>query len=330
MLDEISKKDLVRRQFDAALVWAQSAGHYLLTQDHPDYPKLLLHSPSPPPLLYAMGDLARLKREGIAIVGARNASADGQANARAFARFLSDHGWCIVSGLAHGIDAAAHTGAIQPYCIGDAGDAGDTGGTIAVLGTGIDKMYPAVHQELAKQIIANQGLIITEFPLGTPAKPKNFPRRNRIVAGLSRGVLVVEAALRSGSLITARLAIDMGREVFAIPGSIHSPLTRGPHALIKQGAKLVESGADILSELSNFMPALTQTVIASSRLPPEKIKRTPLSPVWSAIGYDPVSEETLQGRTHLLPAILLTELLTLELDGYIERLPNGHIVRKKT
>lgn len=324
MLDETSKKDLVRRQFDAAMVWAQSAGHYLLTQDHPDYPRLLLHTPSPPPLLYAMGNLERLKREGIAIVGARNASADGKSNAQAFAGFLSNQGWCVISGLAHGIDAAAHFGAIELCGLGD------TGGTIAVLGTGIDTMYPANHQALARQIIAKQGLIITEFPLGTPAKPKNFPRRNRIVAGLSRGVLVVEAALRSGSLITARLATDMGREVFAIPGSIHSPFSRGPHALIKQGAKLVESGADILSELSNFMPARSQAVLTSPHIAPENITRFHRSPVWSAIGYDPVSEETLQGRTHLLPTILLSELLTLELDGYIERLPNGHIVRKKT
>lgn len=323
MLDETSKKELASRQFDAALFWAQTAGHHLLTQDHPAYPGLLLHAPSPPPLLYAQGNLERLNHEGIAVVGARNASADGQSNARAFARFLSDHGWCVISGLAHGIDAAAHIGAIES-AISD-----DSGGTIAILGTGIDKMYPAEHQKLATQILTNQGLIISEFPLGTPAKPKNFPRRNRIVAGLSRGVLVVEAALRSGSLITARLASEMNREVFAIPGSIHSPLSRGPHALIKQGAKLVESGADILSELGNFTPTPDQATVSSHTLATEKNQLSKHSPVWRAIGYDPVSEETLLERTQLLPAVLLTELLTLEIEGYIDRMPNGHIIRKR-
>jgi len=322
MRQDTSKKDLVRRQFDAALEWSQAPNRHLLTQDHPHYPKLLLHAPSAPPLLFAMGDLQQLEKETIAIVGARNATRDGEANAQAFSRFLSENGWCIVSGLAHGIDAAAHTGALKCY-------PEDTmGGTIAVLGTGIDKMYPATNQALAEKILMSQGLILSEFALGTPAKPKNFPRRNRIVAGLSRGVLVIEAALRSGSLITARLACDMGREVFAIPGSIHSPLSRGPHALIKQGAKLVESAADILSELAQFIPVSKPGPDSCARVAPSKPKKAPHSPIWSAIGYDPVSEDTLLNRTHLLPALLQTELLHLELEGYIERLPSGHIVRK--
>ena len=324
-------KDFARRQFDAALKWAQVAHQHLLTQDHPDYPVLLLHGPNAPALIYAQGDLQRLKNEAIAIVGARNASRDGESNARAFARFLSEQGWCVVSGLAHGIDAAAHTGALQAcaYC--------DPGGTIAVLGTGIDVMYPAVNQALAERILADNGLLLSEFPLGTPAKPRNFPRRNRIVAGLSRGVLVIEAALRSGSLITARLATDMGREVFALPGSIHSPLSRGPHALIKQGAKLVESGADILSELCNFIPQENHSSKESSKEPARvtktkqrqtKQRKSPRSPVWDAIGYDPVSEDALLERTGFLPALLQTELLTLELEGHIERLPSGRFVRK--
>ncbi len=318
---DTSKQALARRQFDAALKWAQGADCHVLTQDHPDYPELLLHGSSAPPLLYAQGSLAQLKKEAIAIVGARNASRDGEDNARAFARFLSEHGWCVVSGLAHGIDAAAHVGAMQ------ACTTSHQGGTIAVLGTGIDLVYPLVHQALSEQILSNGGLLISEFPLGTPAKPKNFPRRNRIVAGLSRGVMVIEAALRSGSLITARLATDMGREVFALPGSIHSPLSRGPHALIKQGAKLVESGADILSELGNFIPEGQPSLMASVCVKTRQ-SQAPRSPVWSAIGYDPVSEDALLERTGFLPALLQSELLTLELEGYIERLPSGRFVRK--
>ncbi len=321
---DLSKKDLARRQFDAALEWAQPAHHHLLTQDHPDYPTLLHHGPSAPPLIYARGDLQRLKNEAIAIVGARNASCDGERNARAFARFLSEQGWCVISGLALGIDAAAHLGALQSC------EPTQSGGTIAVLGTGIDMMYPVANQGLAEQILSRNGLLLSEFPLGTPAKPKNFPRRNRIVAGLSRGVLVIEAALRSGSLITARLATDMGREVFALPGSIHSPLSRGPHALIKQGAKLVESGADILNELSNFIPDDKPSTASLRNTTTSKQRHPPDSPVWHAIGYDPVLEDTLIGRTGLLPAQLQTELLTLELEGCIERLPSGHFVRKET
>lgn len=320
-------KDFARRQFDAALKWAQVAHHHLLTQDHPDYPALLLHGPSAPSLIYAQGDLQRLKNESIAIVGARNASRDGENNARAFARFLSEQGWCVVSGLAHGIDAAAHTGALQACA------SCDSGGTLAVLGTGIDLMYPVINQALAERILAGNGLLLSEFPLGTPAKPRNFPRRNRIVAGLSRGVLVIEAALRSGSLITARLATDMGREVFALPGSIHSPLSRGPHALIKQGAKLVESGADILSELSHFIPHENPSSQEPARVTETtqrktKQRKSPRSPVWDAIGYDPVSEDALLERTGFLPALLQTELLHLELAGHIERLPSGRFVRK--
>jgi len=318
---DTAKNDRARRQFDAALKWAQVAHHHLLTQDHPDYPSILHQGPSPPPLLYAQGELAQLKKEAIAIVGARNASHDGQDNARAFARFLSEQGWCVVSGLAHGIDAAAHVGALQ------ARDACHAGGTIAVLGTGIDVMYPIVNQALAEQILAGNGLLLSEFPLGTPAKPKNFPRRNRIVAGLSRGVLVIEAALRSGSLITARLATDLSREVFALPGSIHAPLSRGPHALIKQGAKLVESGADILSELSNFAPNGPFITTAPACTTTSSKSKSPHSPVWRAIGYDPVSEDTLLARTGFLPALLQTELLTLELEGYIKRLSSGRYVR---
>jgi len=300
-----------------------------------------------PLVLYARGALRRLEHDALALVGARNATVDGLDHARAFALYLAQQGFVIVSGLAHGIDAAAHRGALE------AGP--EQGGTIAVLGTGADIIYPALHRTLAENILSADGLILSEFELGRPALATHFPKRNRIVAGLSLGVVVVEAALKSGSLITARLAVDMGREVFAIPGSIHSPLARGPHALIKQGAKLVESGADILAELlpranvarnlanvsaqptsQNLLPLANQdTCLAAKPLPlasaaPE-LKRTPSSisssPIWDAIGYDPVTEEQLQRRTGLAPAQLQVELFTLELEGHIVRRGHGQFVR---
>jgi DNA processing protein len=225
--------------------------------------------------------------------------------------------------LAHGVDAAAHRGALE------AGLAG--GGTIAVLGTGADVVYPRNHVELNRRILSTGGLIVSEFTLGTPARPHHFPRRNRIVAGLSRGVLVVEAALKSGSLLTAKLAVEMDREVFAIPGSIHSPLSRGPHALIQEGAKLVESVNDILSEFGALCEVRTeeQTFRTPCTTTDSETRSAAHSPIWDAIGYDPVSEDVLQQRTTLLPAVLQCELLTLELNGDIERRPNGRIVRAR-
>jgi DNA processing protein len=272
-----------------------------------------------PIVLFAKGALSRLEQPALAIVGARHATADGLEHASDFASALARQGWCVISGLAQGIDAAAHRGALQ---------AGSTeGGTIAVLGTGADVVYPRNHAELVRRILSEGGLIMTEFPLGTPARPHHFPRRNRIVAGLSHGVLVVEAALKSGSLLTARLAVEMDREVFAIPGSIHSPLSRGPHTLIQQGAKLVENVTDILNELEAF--CVPQTLANPTPTTSSSSKAAPRSPVWDAIGYDPVSEDILQQRTNMLPAILQCELLTLELNGDIERRPNGRIVRAR-
>jgi len=222
------------------LEWLQDPRHHLVTLADPAYPASLLDTHDPPLLLYVNGRPELLSAPTIAMVGARNASAAGLDNAQAFARHLAGQGWCIASGLALGIDAASHRGALL---------AGPQGGsTVAVLGTGIDIVYPARNHQLAHEI-AEHGALVSELPLGCPALPHQFPRRNRIVAGLARGVLVVEAARQSGSLITARLATEIGREVFAIPGSIHSPLSRGCHALIRQGAKLVESAADILDEL---------------------------------------------------------------------------------
>ena len=329
-----ASSDTVARRIDAIIAWSKLPGHALLHPTHPDYPAPLRQAPGHPALLFARGNLARLRREALAIVGSRNATPDGEDNARAFAKRLARRGLCIVSGLALGIDAAAHRGALE---------AGPEGaGTIAVLGTGADITYPHANAALADRILEHDGLIITDLPLGSPPRAIHFPRRNRIVAGLARGVLVVEAALRSGSLITARLAADMGREVFAIPGSIHSPLSRGPHSLIQQGAKLVEQESDILSELplgtgfchpqpqshpesaqndaAGFDPHAVQS---QSAAPPTS------SPLWPAIGYDPVSEDTLAQRCGLLPGILQAELLALELAGHIGRSPDGRVLRAR-
>ena len=222
---------------DGALAWADEPGNSVITLGDPLYPAALLEIPDPPVLLYVKGDPALLSRQSIAVVGARSATPQGEANAESFSRALSEAGLCIVSGLALGIDAAAHRGGLA-----------GPGSTVAVIGTGADRIYPARNAALARQI-AEAGVIVSEFPLGIGPLAHNFPRRNRLIAGLAQGVLVVEAALKSGSLITARLATDCGREVFAIPGSIHSPVARGCHQLIRDGAKLVESAEDILEEL---------------------------------------------------------------------------------
>jgi DNA processing protein len=234
---------------DRTLQWVSQDARHIVTLADPAYPSALLDTADPPLLLYVHGDPAFLAGPALAVVGARSATAAGMETARAFARHLAGQGWRVVSGLAQGIDAAAHEGAL---------DAGPRGaGTVAVMGTGIDVVYPPRHGPLAGRIAA-QGALVSELPLGTPARPGHFPRRNRLVAGLARGVLVVEAARQSGSLITARLAAENGREVFAIPGSIHSPLSRGCHALIRQGAKLVETARDITDELG--APAHTAPV----------------------------------------------------------------------
>lgn len=221
----------------AALAWAEQPGHHLLTLADANYPSSLLTTDDPPLILYVRGRVELLSQPMFAVVGSRNATAQGERDAEAFSAALVAAGLTVVSGLALGIDAAAHRGGLS-----------SSAGTVAVVGTGVDRLYPARNADLAREIV-NLGAIVSEFPLGTPALASNFPRRNRIIAGLGLGCLVVEAALRSGSLITARLAAEAGREVFAIPGSIHSPLTRGCHQLIRQGAKLVESAQDILEEL---------------------------------------------------------------------------------
>jgi len=313
---------------DATQRWAETPGHSVLTLADPDYPPILLAIADPPPLLYVTGHRSALSRPAIAIVGARNATAGGTANARAFGRHLAGAGWCIVSGLARGIDAAAHLGSLDAEA--DWGDA--AGGAVAVLGTGIDRIYPAGHDDLAKRI-AERGAVISELPLGAPPLPHHFPRRNRLVAGLSRGVLVVEAARQSGSLSTARLAADSGREVFAIPGSIHSPLSRGCHALIRQGAKLVETAQDIADELGTPSETRRPDFAESSDPPdsdaPAHHATSPPDPVLAALGYDPVLRDELQRRTGWDEAALQPKLLELELDGLIERLPGERYQRIK-
>jgi DNA processing protein len=269
-------------------------------------------------LLYAKGRLELLRRPAIAIVGSRNATAQGIANAEAFARSLSAAGYVIVSGQALGIDTAAHRGAL-----------GGEGSTIAVIGTGADIVYPARNHDLA-HAIARDGLILSEFPLGTPALAQNFPRRNRIISGLSRGVLVVEAALRSGSLITARLAGEQGRDVFAIPGSIHSPLSKGCHTLIKQGAKLVDSAQDVLDELGG--PAVAASAgQARGAFAPEPASAAPddadVSAVVTAMGYDAVGFDALLERSGLAAERLAALLLELELAGRVSPLAGGKYQR---
>ncbi len=283
------------------LAWLDQPGNSLLTLADADYPKPLLEIPDPPALLYCKGRRDLLGRPGLGIVGSRNATPQGLRDAEAFALSLSDAGLTIVSGLALGIDAAAHRGGLS-----------GSGSSIAVVGTGLDRIYPARNKALAHNL-AEHGLILSEFPLGTPPLPGHFPSRNRLISGLSRGVLVVEATTDSGSLITARVAAEQGREVFAIPGSIHSPLARGCHALLKQGAKLVESAADILDEL-----AWQQRITA-----PAHISAAAPDALLDVMDGAPVTLDTLAQRSGLTLDALSAKLLTLEMEGRIAPLPGG-------
>ena len=273
----------------------------VVTLGDPRYPSALLNTADPPLLLYAQGRCELLRAESLAVVGSRNPTPQGTENARSFSAHLSRSGLTIVSGMALGIDGAAHLGGLE-----------GAAATIAVVGTGLDRVYPRRHLELAHRIAA-EGLIVSEYALGTPPLPLHFPSRNRIIAGLARGTLVVEAALQSGSLITARLAVEAGREVFAIPGSIHSPQARGCHALIRQGAKLVDRAEDILEELR--MPARDAGTGAASEPAGKE------DPLLAALGFDPVTLDALVARTGWTPAALNARLLDLELDGRVTRLP---------
>jgi DNA processing protein len=285
------------------------------------YPAILLDIEDPPLMLYMLGtmaaqaDSAAAIANSLAIVGSRNPTPQGESNARQFAKAFGSAGLCVVSGLALGIDGAAHDGALL-----------GGGQTIAVVGTGLDRVYPKKHLTLAHRI-AKQGMLMSEFPLGTPPLTANFPKRNRIISGLSRGTLVVEAALQSGSLITARLAAEQGKEVFAIPGSIHSPQSRGCHALIKQGAKLVELAQDVLEEL-HLLPAGaslpgTASATAADGQDADETAAANADPLLAALGFEAVSLDALQARTGLDTAQLQARLLELELEGQVARLPGG-------
>ena len=289
------------------LAWLAQPDNHVITFADQVYPQTLLEIPDPPPLLYAKGNLQFLNNRCMAVVGSRNATPQGEKNAEDFSAALSNQGFCIVSGLALGIDGAAHRGGLK-----------GKGSTIAVVGTGLDIVYPARHRELAHQIVEH-GLIISEFGLGTPSRAQNFPRRNRIISGLAQGCLVVEANVQSGSLITARLAAEQGREVFAIPGSIHSPLSKGCHQLIKQGAKLVDSIQDIVDELGEV--AQTQALQAPGETTAEA------HPVLDCMGYEAVSIEALIERTGLTSDSLSAMLLMLELENKIASLPGGRYQR---
>src|SRR5574343_1375089 len=296
----------------ATWAWLQNdpAHRAIVTLGDEDYPAPLLQTEDPPCLLYAMGCTAQLRHlrssQALAIVGSRNPTPQGRLNARAFAQHLTQSGLTIVSGLALGVDGAAHEGAL-------AGAAPGQLATIAVVGTGLDRCYPRQHLPLAHQI-AERGLILSEYPLGTPPLNAHFPRRNRIISGLAQGTLVVEAALESGSLITARQALEQGREVVAIPGSIHSPQSKGCHALIRQGAKLVESAQDVLEELRVPDP-FAQVPLALESASAED------GALLALFGHDPVGLDALQARSGLDTAQLQAELLDLELSGHIDRLP---------
>lgn len=293
------------------LDWLKKDNTHVITLADSSYPQQLLQISNPPAILYAIGNLDWLNHPSIAMVGSRNATQQGEKNAESFAESLCNQGLCIVSGMALGIDGAAHRGALK-----------SNGATIAVVGTGLDIVYPAKHRELAHQI-AMRGLIISEFPLGTPSKAQNFPRRNRIISGLTLGCLVVEANIDSGSMITARLATEQGREVFAIPGSIHSPVSKGCHQLIKQGAKLVENSADILEELKNVLPAHSPlgSIVQKGQMPLET------NTLLACMGFDAINFETLLEASGLTTEALSSMLMMLELEGKITALAGGNYQR---
>ena len=301
----------------ATLEWLATPGHRLISWDDPDYPQSLLDVADAPAALFYLGRPALLNRTAVAIVGSRQATAQGRDDAHAFAHALSAAGVTIVSGLALGIDAAAHQGALAAVPA-DAPPDHAAGATIAVVGTGLDRVYPARNRALA-HAIAERGGLLSEFAPGTPPLKGNFPRRNRLISGLARGVLVVEATLSSGSLITARLAGEQGRDVFALPGSIHSPLSRGCHKLIRDGAKLTETVNDILSELGGAFTAAARPAPAPA-LPPEDPVQAAL---WSALSAAPVDLDRLVARTGLAAQTVAATLTVLELEGRAMSQPGG-------
>lgn len=328
------------------LSWLEQANNNILLFDDPFYPEYLKAIHLPPPLLFVKGRAELLNNLQIGIVGSRNASRVGQANTFAFAKFLADQGVTITSGLALGIDGVAHQAAV-----------GSKGNTIAVVANGLDQVYPKRHASLAENIVAGGGALVSEFPIGVLPRPQHFPRRNRIISGLSRGVLVVEAALKSGSLITARYAMEQGREVFAIPGSIHNPLAKGCHSLIKQGAALVETGEDILQELelrgidTNFQGSIPEVAVESDEIEETKLaesgnREEDLKPtesevfkaasegelqtvetrIMDALGFEELSLDALVEITGIDASVLASSLIMLELQGKVIQEAGGYIL----
>lgn len=315
---ELGEQSRVMLRVRKDLTWLRDNKIHLLDTHSEHYPHTLREIRRAPPILYVWGDPSALAMPQIAVVGSRSPTPGGRENAQQFARELAANGITVTSGLALGVDVAAHTGALSVK-----------GKTIAVLGTGIDQIYPQRHMQIAQEIVAGGGAVITEFPLGSQPLPANFPQRNRIISGLSFGVLVVEAAVKSGSLITARYALQQDREVFAIPGSIHNPLSKGCHALIKDGAKLVETAKDVIDEIQGFLslkwqeldqdPAQTALKVAEELVDSEHEEA-----ILAHIGYDPVSLDVLMQRTGLGAGELMAALLTMELKGLVGNMGNGY------
>ena len=289
------------------LEWLAAPNHHIIDSASDDFPELLRQIPGPPTLLYVLGNIDALHLPALAIVGSRNPTTGGVQNAYAFSRHLAQSGFCIVSGLAQGIDTAAHKGALDAAAK-----------TVAFLGHGIDRVYPAENRELAHRI-AEEGALCSEYPLGSPPRGAHFPQRNRLISGLSLGTLVVEAATRSGSLISARLAAEQGREIFAIPGSIHNPLSRGCHQLIRQGAKLVDCADDIVSELAPLVGHLMQNAeIPSLESPAATQRDSDYQALLSTLSYDPASADQLAEHSGLTIEQVSSMLLILELEGKIQ------------
>ncbi len=301
---------------DSERAWLANEEHHIVESGSDDFPSLLQQIPNPPQRLFVIGKLDALHLPSLAIVGSRNPTRGGKQNAFEFAKHLGSSGFCIVSGLAEGIDAAAHHGALEGRA-----------STVAFLGHGIDRIYPAINTDLARSI-TQRGALCSEFPLGTPPRRENFPQRNRLISGLGLGTLVVEAAKRSGSLISARLAAEQGREIFAIPGSIHNPMSRGCHQLIKQGAKLVESAADIVSELGPLVQHLLQTTDAKATTKIDQFDNDhDYQVLLNALGYDPVTQDELVETSGLTIDQVSSMLLILELEGKIEAQSGGRYSR---
>lgn len=303
--------------FEATLGWLEHPNHHILMIQDDYYPALLKEIPDPPPLLYIDGDPGVLQSPQLAIVGSRNPSMQGKVNATMFSADLAKKGLAITSGMALGVDAAAHEGALRAH-----------GPTVAIAGTGVDVVYPARHKDLAKQI-SESGALVSEFPLGSTPKRENFPQRNRIISGLSLGVLVVEATVRSGSLITAHLAAEQGREVFAMPGSIHTPQARGCHLLIREGAKLIETATDIVSELGVLHELAVDNMVLKNEItcPQEANTNVETESLMRYLGFDPVSVDELVERSGLTAELISSMLLRMELLGQVESGPGGRYIK---